>query len=124
MPYIIVNIGTGSPVSYTEADLGVQPYDMVWETEQEALDHARNLGIEYLFSHPHLPVNMRTWKPREATPEQVERAKFVGAFGKEHQDAIGTGQSRAHILNPRDIAETHKTIVRKAMEEFSERIGE
>lgn len=96
MPYIVYNVGTQSTVDHTESYglTGAKPVAMIWETPREAARHAYNLGQEYALTMPHLVPRMRTWHYREATPEQVERAKMFAAFGKDYEDIIGTGQAR------------------------------
>lgn len=123
MGFVVYNIGTQSCVSHTESSMGVDPYDMVWETRKEAYNHAMHLTTEYGFSHPHLPKLQRTWAIRVATAEQVQRAKFVGAFGEDYGDKIGTGQTRAHIMNPGKIPEMVEEINRAKVEEFGKRHG-
>ena len=97
MGWIVVNTFTDSPVSHTESSLGVEPYDMVWETEKEARRHAYNLTVEYSFTHPELEPHKRFWIAKPATPEQVERAKVVAAFGKDYADEIAAGQARQGV---------------------------
>ena len=122
MGFVVYNVGTGSTVSHTESSLGVEPFDMVWEHREQAELHARTLTAEYSIAHPELPEGARTWRVRPATAKQVERAKLVAAFGKDYEDVIGTGQARAHILNPDKIPEAREEMLQRRVREFGQEI--
>lgn len=97
MAYVVINIGTQSTVDHTESykdSPGAKPVAMVWEVRIEAARHAYNLTQEYALTMPHLRPPYRTWRTKEATPEQVGLAKQFAAFGRDYVDVIGTGQAR------------------------------
>lgn len=90
--YMVYNVQSDSNVTHTESGV-----DMVWEGRREAQRHAYSLNLEYGLRYPDWPTERRTWKVREATPEQLQAAKAVGAFGKDYASIIGTGQ-QSHII--------------------------